>query len=104
MGKISWGDIATDVVGLGVTLIVSFELSRRLFRWEPEAKVSARAKFWVLAAFIPFFLFGTYENAYGHLLNRVEQNFRLLSVGSDASGDPGVDHPAQPPPQLSTPN
>src|SRR5580658_2194564 len=47
------GEIITDVVALAVGLIVAFEISRQLFRWEPEAKVPGRAKLWVLAAMIP---------------------------------------------------
>jgi ABC-type multidrug transport system permease subunit len=100
--KIGWVDVATDVIGLAVTLLVSFEISRRLFRWEPEAKVSRRAKLWVVAALVPFFLFGTYENVYGSMLNRVGVNLRvLLESGGGRPDPPG---PAQDSPQLSAPN
>jgi ABC-2 type transport system permease protein len=101
MGTILWKDLATDVAGLAVTLLVTFEISRRLFRWEPEAKVPGRAKLWVLAALIPFFVFGAYENLNGHLLKRVDSNLQLLDGGShQASPAPP---PSQNPPQLSTP-
>src|ERR1700729_4643854 len=54
------GEIRTDVVALTVGVLVAFEISRQLFRWEPEAKVSPRAKLWVLAAMVPFLVFGIY--------------------------------------------
>ena len=78
LGRIAPVDLITDVIALGLGLYVSFEISRRLFRWEPETKVTGRAKLWVVAALVPFFLFGAYENAYGHLLSRVDANMRLL--------------------------
>jgi ABC-2 type transport system permease protein len=86
IGTIVWRDAVTDLIGLAVALLVSFEISRRIFRWEPEAKVSARSKLWVVAAMIPFFVFGTYENIYGNLLNRVDSDIQLLfNGGHDAS-------------------
>jgi hypothetical protein len=64
---------------------VAFEISRQLFRWEPEAKVPGRAKLWVLAAMIPFIAFGIYENAFGNRLDRVQYNFQMLSSGEKPS-------------------
>lgn len=77
-GQIALPDLITDVIALGLGLWVSFEISCRLFRWEPETKVTGRAKLWVVAALVPFFIFGAYENAYGHLLNRADRNIQLL--------------------------
>ena len=76
----TFGEILTDVVALAVGLLVAFEISRQLFRWEPEAKVSGRAKLWVLAAMIPFIAFGVYENAFGNRLHSVNTNFQMLST------------------------
>jgi ABC-2 type transport system permease protein len=76
--RISWADLATDVAGLAISLFVSFEISRRLFRWEPEARMPGKAKLWVLAALIPFFLFGTYENVRGQMLQRVVHDLHFL--------------------------
>jgi ABC-2 type transport system permease protein len=72
-------EIVTDVIALTLGLVVAFEISRQLFRWEPEAKVPNRAKLWVLAAMIPFVAFGVYENVAGNRLNRVRQNFQIMS-------------------------
>ena len=63
---------------------------------------------------IPFFLFGIYENVYGHLLNRVSVDFRVLgNSGREVppsqqqplppDQDPSSP-PAQNPSQLSAPN
>src|SRR5580700_3817481 len=78
-------EILTDLVALAVGVVVAFEISRQLFRWEPEAKVPGRAKLWVLAAMIPFIAFGIYENAFGNRLDRVQYNFQMLSSGEKPS-------------------
>ncbi|HTZ75595.1 MAG TPA: ABC transporter permease [Candidatus Aquilonibacter sp.] len=101
MGTIAWPDLLTDSIGLVVALLVAFEISRRLFRWEPEAKVAPRAKFWVLAAMIPFFVFGAYENAYGHLLNRVDNDLHLMDEAQP--GHSATPAQSQNPAQLSSP-
>src|SRR3984957_11601325 len=43
-------EILTEAAALILGLLVAFEISRRIFRWEPEAKMPPRAKVWVLAA------------------------------------------------------
>lgn len=43
-------------------------LSSQLFRWEPEAKIGRKAKFYVLATAIPFFILGLYEAKYGRVI------------------------------------
>src|ERR1700720_2777256 len=72
------GEILTDVAALTIGVLVAFEISRQLFRWEPEAKVSPRAKLWVLAAMVPFLIFGIYENAAGTRLERIHRDYRTL--------------------------
>jgi ABC-2 type transport system permease protein len=74
----SAAEIATDLVALAIGLWVAFEISRRLFRWEPEAKVPGRAKLWVVVALIPFLLFGAYENIWGSRLERIQREFEYL--------------------------
>jgi hypothetical protein len=80
-------ELMTDVAALTIGLLVAFEISRQLFRWEPEAKVPGRAKLWVLAAMIPFLAFGIYENATGKRLAQVRHNFNELS-GRDVHAQP----------------
>lgn len=81
----SWPEILTDIVALAIGILASFEISRQLFRWEPESKVPARAKFWVLVALIPFLVFGAYENAFGNRLDRVRHNFMELTARAGSS-------------------
>ncbi|MBZ5694758.1 MAG: ABC transporter permease [Acidobacteriia bacterium] len=71
-------EVFEDVAAMGLGLVVAFEVSRQLFRWEPEAKVPRRAKLWVLAALVPFLAFGTWESVKGTRLNHVNQNFQTL--------------------------
>jgi ABC-2 type transport system permease protein len=74
----TYADVAEAMVALAIGLLVSFEISRRLFRWEPEEKITGTAKLWVLAALVPFLLFGAYESAYGNRLNHIRQNLEML--------------------------
>jgi ABC-2 type transport system permease protein len=94
-GVLAPRDFATDTLGLAVILLVSFEISRRLFRWEPEAKVPPRAKLWVLAALVPFFVFGIYENTHGKMLTRVNTSFRSI-LGGDRQDPPPPQNSPQP--------
>ena len=82
------GEILTDVVALTIGVLVAFEISRQLFRWEPEAKVSPRAKLWVLAAMVPFLVFGIYENAAGTRLERIHRDYQTLKKFESHQGAP----------------
>jgi len=73
------GEILTDLIALTIGVLVAFEISRQLFRWEPEAKLPGSAKLWVVAAMIPFIAFGTYENVKGDRLTRIRQDFQMMS-------------------------
>jgi hypothetical protein len=79
------GEILTDLIALAIGLLVAFEISRQLFRWEPEAKLPGSAKLWVLAAMIPFIAFGAYENVKGDRLVKVRQDFQMLNNASMAA-------------------
>jgi len=72
-------EVIVDVIALLLGLCVAFSVSHQIFRWEPEAKVAGRAKLWVLAALVPFLLFGTYESIKGERLVRVHQDFDVLN-------------------------
>lgn len=87
----SASEIITDVVALSIGVIVAFEISRRLFRWEPEAKVSPRAKLWVVAAMVPFLVFGIYENVVGTRLERIQKDYRILQ-SSESQADRPADN------------
>ncbi len=79
-------EILTEAAALILGLLMAFEISRRIFRWEPEAKVPARAKIWVLAALIPFLAFGAYENYSGRMLKRVST--MMSFIDRQAAGAP----------------
>jgi hypothetical protein len=76
--KATFWEVLEDSIALSLGLFVAFEMSRRLFRWEPEAKAPRRAKLWVVAAFVPFLLFGAWETVHGSQLYRVDHNFQSL--------------------------
>ena len=71
-------EVVEDSFALSLGLFVAFEMSRRLFRWEPEAKAPRHAKLWVVAAFVPFLIFGIWENVHGSQLDRVNKNYHTL--------------------------
>jgi ABC-2 type transport system permease protein len=75
-------EVIEDFAALALGFWVAFEVSRQLFRWEPEAKVPRRAKLWVLAALIPFLAFGSWENVWGNRLHRVSANYDALRMRS----------------------
>ena len=77
-------EIITDLIALTIGVLVAFEISRQLFRWEPEAKVPGSAKLWVLVAMIPFLAFGTYENVKGDRLARIRQDFQMMNRAATA--------------------
>jgi hypothetical protein len=74
----SYAEVLEDFAALSFGLILAFEMSRRLFRWEPEAKAPKSAKVWVLAAFVPFLIFGAWENARGSQLARVKAHYQSM--------------------------
>ena len=81
----SAGEITTEFVALALGLAVAFEISRQLFRWEPEAKLAGRAKLWVVAALVPFLIFGAYENMHGDMLKHVQQDFQFINSRAPAA-------------------
>jgi len=85
---VTGSELIEELIALAVGLIVAFEISRQLFRWEPEEKVTGKAKLWVVAALIPFLIFGAYESAFGHQLARIQQHFQLLERQSSSARTP----------------
>lgn len=74
-----FGQLLEDAIALVVSLALAFEMSRRLFRWEPEEKIRGKAKLWAAATLIPFLLLGTWELTRGHLLQQVNHDFMMMS-------------------------
>lgn len=71
--------VAADTLALVASLLVAFEVSRRLFRWEPEERVPARAKAWVLMAVIPFLLLGAWESHSSRRVAEMQQIFHAIA-------------------------
>lgn len=80
-----FGQILEDTLALLISLALAFEMSRRLFRWEPEEKIPGRAKLWAAATLIPFLLLGTWQLTRGHLLREINRDFQMMSQGSVSS-------------------
>lgn len=72
-------EITEDLIALFVGLGISFEISRQLFRWEPEEKIRGKRKFWAAAALIPFLLLGAYEMTHGTRLQEFNRDFQMMS-------------------------
>lgn len=76
---VSVPEVIEDVVALFVSLAVAFEMSRRLFRWEPDETIRGKAKLWAAAALIPFLLLGTWELTRGHRLQEMNRDFEMMN-------------------------
>ena len=89
-------EMITDTTALVLGLLVAFEVSRQLFRWEPEAKAPRGAKLWVLAALLPFLAFGVWESTMGGRLNHIKQNFDTISNRAMMERMPGAGEASEP--------
>jgi ABC-2 type transport system permease protein len=81
--------IAADLLALAASVVVAFEVSRRLFRWEPEQKVSPRAKAWVIIAVIPFLLLGAWESRTNRGVTEMQQIFHTIAPHGLSFTSPG---------------
>jgi ABC-2 type transport system permease protein len=63
---------------LGIWFLLTLFLSSQLFRWEPEAKIGRKAKFYVAATAIPFLLLGIWEAKNGRVI--AEEKFTMQRV------------------------
>ena len=67
VGGVGLLQVIPELVALAGGALIAFFISVQLFRWEPEAKVTGRAKAWAAATIIPFLLLGIWETANGQL-------------------------------------
>jgi ABC-type multidrug transport system permease subunit len=82
------GKILLAIGSLSVWFVLTLFLSSQLFRWEPEAKIARRAKFYVAATAIPFILLGIWEVANGRVIaeeNRAAQKLERLEAIAKAN-------------------
>jgi ABC-2 type transport system permease protein len=71
-------ELTLYLVSLVLCALIAFAVSAQLFRWEPESKAPRRAKLWVLAAVIPFLLFGIWESFNGELRYHAEKDLQSV--------------------------
>ena len=72
------------IVSLSVWFILTLFLSSQLFRWEPEAKISRKAKLYVAATAIPFFLLGVWESKNGRVIAEEKTTVQRLDAADRA--------------------
>ena len=70
--------LGPELLALAGCAVLAFLISVQLFRWEPEAKVSRRAKAWAAATVIPFLLLGAWESAHGNIRSDARVDFQSL--------------------------
>ncbi len=102
------GPVALVVVLTSLTLwfILTLFLSTQLFRWEPEAKIGRKAKLYVAATAIPFFLLGLWEAKYGRVIAEENTTIQRLDAAEKAEKEkaqqlpkPAAETPKAPAPE-----
>ena len=90
--------IGPELLSLAVCATIAFIMSQQLFRWEPEAKVTRRAKLLAASTIIPFLLLGIWETAHGHVRQTAHMDFNSASTEQAVPVVPGdgKDAPAIP--------
>jgi len=73
--------VAEETIALVVSLIAAFEMSRRLFRWEPDEKAPGRAKAWAAVAMLPFLVLGAWETSHGKRLAQSRSVYQSITQG-----------------------
>jgi hypothetical protein len=85
--------IGPEVLSLAVCAAIAFVMSQQLFRWEPEAKVTRRAKVLAASTIIPFLLLGVWENINGSVRQTAQADFFSASELSAPSTPANVPNP-----------
>ncbi len=87
MGAPTW-QLRAEIIALAGGTAVAFFVSQQLFRWEPEEKVTARAKIWAAAAIVPFLLLGAWESSQGQLRRDARSAYDALDRTTEPSNPP----------------
>lgn len=93
IGGVSLRKILPELVALLAGLAMALAVATKLFRWEPDAKVSRKAKLAAAAVVIPFLLVGVWENSQ----DARRKELRAIYEAAIRQGAPAP--PAAPPPQ-----
>jgi len=70
--------LGAELLALGAGALFAFFVSKQLFRWEPEQKVTRRAKAWAAATILPFLLLGIWESNRGALRSDAKATFDTM--------------------------
>jgi ABC-2 type transport system permease protein len=76
------------IISLLVWFVLTLFLSSQLFRWEPEAKISRKAKLYVAATAIPFFLLGIWESKNGRVIAQEKATIQRLETQEKRQSTP----------------
>lgn len=85
-----------EMLALAGGTAFAFFVATKLFRWEPEEKVTRSAKAWAVAAVIPFLLLGAWQNASGYRLAQARAIFQGIQQQSPQSQEPPSPQSEQP--------
>jgi ABC-type multidrug transport system permease subunit len=85
-----------EIFSLAVWAFLTFFLSAQLFRWEPEARTSRRAKLLVAATAIPFLLLGVVENRTDRILLEARSAFLTMTSAMSAPASSAAGSPPKP--------
>jgi sensor histidine kinase YesM len=94
------GKLLVVIVSLSLWFVLTLFLSSQLFRWEPEAKIGRKAKLYVAATAIPFFLLGIWEAKNGQVIAQEKATIQKL----DAAEKTKEKSEQQPKPDATKPN
>ena len=70
--------VRAELLALAAGAMLAFFISLQLFRWEPEEKVTRRAKAWAAATVFPFLLLGIWESGHGRLRSNEKAIFNTI--------------------------
>ena len=74
------GKLLVVIISLSLWFVLTLFLSSQLFRWEPEAKIGRKAKLYVAATAIPFFLLGIWEAKNGRVIAEEKATIQKLDA------------------------
>ena len=72
--------LRVEIAALAGWAVLAFFVSTQLFRWEPEEKVTRRAKLWAVATILPFLLLGAWESKYGHIQGQARLAYQMVTA------------------------
>jgi ABC-2 type transport system permease protein len=78
ISKASVWTLGPHVIALVACGLIAFFLSKQIFRWDPDDKISRKAKLWAVSCLIPFLLVGGYEWKFGNLKHEATVDLQSL--------------------------